>query len=426
MAMKVLRLGSRGPQVQLLQLGLERAGYDPGNKDGVFGPRTRRALVQFQAERGLMPDGVAGARSHGALRPWYTGFTLHTVARGDSLYRVALRYGVSLRAVEAANPDVDPLNLRPGQRLTVPLGFDVVPTDIDYCSELVAFCCEGITARYPAVERQEIGRSVLGRPLWLLALGEGEHRVFWNAAHHANEWITVPLLLKAVEDLARATSLDPSGGSRGQGLPEGTELAVAPCVNPDGMDLVTGDLDSGPAYAAAAEIASDFPAIPFPSGWKANIRGVDLNLQYPAGWDQAREIKFAQGFDRPAPRDYVGEAPLTAPESLTLHHFTLGFSPDLTLSYHTQGQVIYWRFLDYDPPGAAEYARRFAAVSGYVAEETPYASGFAGYKDWFIQNYNRPGFTIEAGIGDNPLPISQFDRIYQDNFGLLLASLVEL
>ena len=34
--------------------------------------------------------------------------------------------------------------------------------------------------------------------------------------------------------------------------------------------------------------------------------GVDLNLQFPAGWEQAKEIKFAQGFTSPAPRDYVG------------------------------------------------------------------------------------------------------------------------
>ncbi len=424
--MKVLTTGSRGPQVQLLQLALTRAGYEPGGTDGIFGPRTRRALVQFQAERGLMPDGIAGVRTHAALHPWYTGYAIHTVRSGDSFYRVAQRYGTTLRAVAAANPQADPLNLRPGQRLTVPLDFYVVPSDIDYCSELVAFCCEGISARYPLVERGEIGRSVLGRPLWVLSLGEGENRVLWNAAHHANEWITVPLLLRFTEELARGLAFDTGLGNlegRARDWMEGTELAVIPCVNPDGMDLVTGDLTSGQAYSAAEEIAGDFPAIPFPRGWKANIRGVDLNLQYPAGWEQAREIKYAQGFNRPAPRDYVGEAPLSAPESLALHHFSLGFDPALTLSYHTQGEVIYWKYLDYHPPGAQEIARRFALVSGYVVEETPYASGFAGYKDWFIQNFNRPGYTIEAGIGDNPLPVSQFDSIYSDNFGLLALSL---
>ena len=70
-----------------------------------------------------------------------------------------------------------------------------------------------------------------------------------------------------------------------------------------------------------------------------------------------------------------------------------------------------------------EIARAFSAVSSYAVETTPYASGFAGYKDWFIQNYNRPGYTIEAGLGDNPLPISEFDRIYGENLGILTLGL---
>jgi len=59
-------------------------------------------------------------------------------------------------------------------------------------------------------------------------------------------------------------------------------------------------------------------------------------------------------------------------------------------------------------------------------EETPIASGYAGYKDWFIQNYNRPGYTIEVGQGINPLPITQFAQIYQDNVGILLGGMTEV
>ena len=73
-------------------------------------------------------------------------------------------------------------------------------------------------------------------------------------------------------------------------------------------------------------------------------------------------------------------------------------------------------------PGSKS-ARSFAAVSSYAVETTPYASGFAGYKDWFIQNYNRPGYTVEAGLGDNPLPLAVFDRIYGENLGILTLGL---
>ena len=422
--MKTLFPGSVGPQVQLLQLGLERAGFPPGPLDGVFGENTQRALRSFQRGGGLLPDGIAGAATHRALEPWYRGFVRHTLRAGDSFYRLAQRFGTSVLAISTANPGLDPLRLPIGAPVVVPLPFDVVPTQIAWCSELLRYCCEGIAARYPLVTSSTIGKSVLGAPLHLLRLGRGTARVAYNATHHANEWITTPLLMKFIETLARADAYHGEiFGKNARALLDSASLAAVPCVNPDGLDLVTGDLRGGKEFAAASAIAADYPGIAFPSGWKANIRGTDLNLQYPAGWSEAREIKFAQGFLSPAPRDYVGVAPLSAPESRAMYDFTLSYSPALTLSYHTQGSVIYWKYLNYEPAGAYAIAQAFSDVSSYAVSETPYASGFAGYKDWFLQDFDRPGYTIEAGLGDNPLPLSEFDRLYSENLGILTLGL---
>ena len=136
----------------------------------------------------------------------------------------------------------------------------------------------------------------------------------------------------------------------------------------------------------------------------------------------AREIKFSQGFTRPGPRDYVGRAPLSQQESRALAGYTEFIDPALVLAYHSQGSVIYWQFKDYEVPGARELAEEFARLSGYAMEDTPYESGFAGYKDWFIQEFRRPGYTIEVGIGESPLPLEQFDEIYRDNLGILVTA----
>ena len=151
---------------------------------------------------------------------------------------------------------------------------------------------------------------------------------------------------------------------------------------------------------------------------------MDLNLQFPAGWENARRIKYSQGFTSPAPRDFVGYGPLTEPEALAIYNFTLRHNFSLILAYHSQGEVIYWQFQNYNPPKAAYIGTQFSIVSGYSLEETPYNSSFAGYKDWFIQNYNKPGYTIEVGLGENPLPISQFDKIYKNNLGILVLGAV--
>lgn len=116
----------------------------------------------------------------------------------------------------------------------------------------------------------------------------------------------------------------------------------------------------------------------------------------------------------------MGFGPLTEPESLAIYNFTLEHNFNLILAYHTQGKEIYWQFQNYAPENAEEIGNMFSTASGYLLGDVPYNSSFAGYKDWFLQEYSRPGYTIEAGIGINPLPISQFDEIYRDNLGILV------
>ena len=300
----------------------------------------------------------------------------------------------------------------------------IVKTDIPMNSDRCTTALAELIRAFPFFRRERLGFSVYGRPIDALILGRGERRVMYSAAHHANEWITTPVLLKFAEEVGNALR----AGSSIQDVPASDLLNAAtiylvPMVNPDGVDLVTGAIPPGSReYESAQNLASFYPEIPFPDGWKANLRGVDLNLQYPAGWEQARQIKFSQGYTRPGPRDYVGTAPLTQPEALALAQYTQRINPALVLAYHSQGQVIYWQFEDYFVPGARELGEEFARVSGYALEDTPYNSSFAGYKDWFIQKYRRPGYTIEVGLGQNPLPLSQFDEIYRDNEGILVTA----
>lgn len=379
----------------------------------------------FQRRSGLPETGQLDTRTREALSPYLMGYQIHRVERGDTYYRLSREYETTASAIAAANPDRDPHNLRIGSLLVIPLGFSIVPTDVPFTSGVLELCLRGLTVRYPFLKTERIARTKYGRPVWLVTMGSGSRRTLCNASHHANEWITTPVVMRFLEQYCAAFV---SGGELfGQSARElfaRTTLYLAPMVNPDGVDLVTGAA-TPEETAQAALLAENYPEIPFPDGWKANLNGVDLNLQYPAQWEQAKAIKYEQGFDRPGPRDFVGQAPLTEPEPEALYRLTQQIEPDLTLSYHTQGRVIYWKFQDFDPPRAEAIAQKFQRVSGYTLEQTPYASGFAGYKDWFIQQYNRPGYTIECGEGENPLPLAQFDEIYADNLGILTLGLAE-
>ena len=304
----------------------------------------------------------------------------------------------------------------------------IVNTQIPITSERTNEMILQLVQAYPDLRSEVLTTSAFGRQIRTLTMGSGERQVLFTAAHHANEWITALVLLKFAEDLAQAAAAN----SRIYGIEARTILKAAtihlvPLVGPDGVDLVTGAIRPGTlAYETARSLSSNYPQIPFPEGWKANLLGVDLNLQYPALWLRAREIKFSQGFTRPGPRDYVGRAPLSQLESRALAELTEQLDPALVLAYHTQGKVIYWQFQDIFVPGAQALAQEFARLSGYALEEVPEESSYAGYKDWFIQSFRRPGFTVEVGSGINPLPLSQFDEIYRDNLGILTTAALGL
>ena len=353
------------------------------------------------------------------------GYVVYSVKSGDNVYDIANEYKTSIERIIVSNPNINMYRMRPGAEIIVPVR-NVVDTQVSYSSEILEKDIRNLKLIYPFLEVGEIGKSVLNKSLPYIKIGNGNKKVFYSAAFHANEWITSPVLIKFLEEYAKAFVENKNiFGYNAQALYYTTSLYIVPMVNPDGVDLVTGSIKNvEDAYKNAVQIANNFPEIPFPDGWKANINGVDLNLQFPAGWEQAKEIKFSQGYTMPAPKNYVGTIPISEPESRAIYDFTLKNNFELVITYHTQGKEIYWNFQNLALESAKIIGEKFAKASGYLLTEVPYNSSFAGYKDWFIQKHIKPGYTVEAGLGENPLSISQFDKIYNDNIGILVLGLV--
>lgn len=422
--MQTISHGSSGPDIRVVQSLLNRIGYNAGPVDGIFGSRTYQAVTAFQTNNSLVPDGIVGPATWAVLDRLLRGYDTYTVRPGDTLYQIARAYYTSVDAIITANPGIDPNVIMVGQRLVIPYGIDVVTLDVAPTYEIVQRQIEGLKARYPFLETGSIGRSVMGRELYYIRLGTGPREVSYNASHHANESITTPVLMKFAENYAKAYAAQ--GSIQGYDIRELynlTSIYLVPLVNPDGVDLVAywPNYDD-PAFANAARL--NRTGLPLPSVWKANIRGVDLNLNYPADWEKEKEEELEQGITGPAPRDYGGEAPLSEPESRAMADFTRAHNFRIVIAYHTQGEVIYWQFKDYAPPVALTIANQFAAITGYAVEAGTPEAAYAGYKDWFLQEFRRPGYTFEAGRGVNPIPLSQLPSIYQENEGALLLGAV--
>ncbi|WP_017381036.1 M14 family metallopeptidase [Paenisporosarcina sp. TG-14] len=347
---------------------------------------------------------------------YYVNF--FSIKPGDSLWGIANQLGFNINTLYILNPTITPNSLKIGQSINVPFRVQssIVQGNRNYTYSALMNDIRHLIEIYPFVWARSIGSSVMAKEITELRIGRGEKRVHLNGSIHANEWMTTPILMQTLNQyLLALTNSEDIRGLDISPFYDSVILSIVPMINPDGVDLViNGAPDEEPFRSDVLAInngSMDF------SGWKANIRGVDLNNQFPALWEEE-----AQGRPtKPSPRDFPGESPLTEPESIAIANLTTESNFGRALTYHTQGKEIYWGFQGLEPTESETIVNEFSRVSGYLPIQ--YVDSYAGYKDWFIQEWRRPGFTIELGRGINPLPIDQFYEIYQENLGIFLASL---
>lgn len=344
--------------------------------------------------------------------------TNYKIQTGDSLCLIAQRLHLPLYSLLLVNPNLEPNRLQVGQMIKIPqrITWRLINGKQNFDYDIMMNDIRRLLAVYPFLQTAPIGNSVLKREIPEILVGSGTKRVHYNASFHANEWITTPIILTFLNDyLLSLTNQTTIRGLFTFPFYQQTTLSIVPMVNPDGVNLVlNGPPANEPWRSRVVELNNG--SLDF-SDWKANIRGVDLNDQFPANWDRER----ARNPKYPGPRDYGGERPLSEPEAIAIADLTRRRDFARVLALHTQGEVIYWGYENLEPPESEVLVNEFSRVSGYESVQT--IESYAGYKDWFIQEWRRPGFTVELGSGKNPLPLDQFDEIYQETLGIFLAGL---
>lgn len=373
--------------------------------------------IPFQLILDANPD------SHGVLNVGDTieipGYEWHDyeIVAGDTLWLIAKRNNISVNLLLQSNPNLEVDQLHIGSKIRMPkrVVTRVVNGNRNYTYEHLEQDIANLQELYPMIKVHSIGQSVMGKNLYEIVIGNGPTEIHYNAAMHANEWITAGVLMTFINDyLLSITNSTPLNGQNVYPIYSTHTLSFVPMVNPDGVNLVLNGLpDEEPYRSSVYEINDENTDF---QGWKANVNGVDLNKQFPALW----EVDAVKGPQSPAPRDYSGSAPLTEPESIAVADLTRERNFNQVLAFHTQGEEIYWGFMGLEPPESEIIANRMAEASGYTPVQ--YVNSTAGYKDWFIQDWRRPGFTIELGMGQNPLPLTQFDDLTEATRAIILES----
>lgn len=299
----------------------------------------------------------------------------------------------------------------------------VVQTNQVYTYEMMEVDIKQLKEKYPHLMSYEsIGKTPFGREIWAVKIGNGKGNVFINGSHHAREWISTVLVMNMMEYYLQSYEANAviDGYSARDVLNE-MSIWFVPMVNPDGVTLQQKGLNAFPKEYHESLIRMNEGKRDF-TRWKANAQGIDLNRQYPANW-------YSPTFPlTPSWQNYKGKAPFQAAESKAIRDLTYRIKPEMAISYHSSGRVIFWHFHNKKENMNRDLrlAKALSNKTGYPLISPQATPSGKGYTDWFIQQFSKPAFTPELApyVGDRHVPLSYYSEIWRrnDSVGLWAAA----
>lgn len=268
---------------------------------------------------------------------------------------------------------------------------------------------KNIAEEFDFVEVGKIGESVCGRNIDLIQVGNTKKSTIWVGAHHGLEWLTSLLLFEFFYDICKNIKVNENICAVDvKSKLENRGIAIVPCLNPDGVEIALNGFESVPKSKLPIKNIDD----EFFKKWQSNANGVDLNHNYNAGWAELHRLERENKIFSPSYTRYGGKMPESEPETKALTDFCRKNDFEYALAFHSQGEEIYWDYGECTPRSSEKFAEIFALMSGYKVSKPEGLAVGGGFKDWFIEEFERPAFTIEVGHGKNPLPLEEFPEIY--------------
>lgn len=372
---------------------------------------TTHALVSSSGSSASTPADSIGTTSFGPTVPGVTGSSM------NNLFGTGTTTSGSSTVLNALST------------VPLPAGY--------YCSNVGTYTYQEmqvdlniLKATYPQMQMDVLGNTIDGRQLYHVVVGNpsAPHKILVHGGIHAREYISSQVVMREIVALLE---MQQNGwlyhGQSVATLLQNTCIHFVPMVNPDGITLVQGGIDALNTQAAKTMVMSmaaqdqvtDLAT--YLRKWKNNINGVNLNRNFDAFWQEA-----TPKVDHPSNMFYKGTGPESEVESKALANLCRQIMPDYTISYHTQGRVIYWYFGEtgnYKAKG--QYlANVVHQNTGYTISDTWSQTDAAGFKDWAVQKLDIPSVTIELGRGTSPVDESQIIQMWTENDGILPDLLV--
>ena len=251
-----------------------------------------------------------------------------------------------------------------------------------------------------------IGESHCGKIVEMFKIGNNGKKILMAGGFHGIEWITYLVLVNFLNDISN------------EKIKVSNQLFIVPCVNPDGIDI---SLDG---YVVAEKYKDLVRKIWKKNEWKSNARGVDINHNFDADWKNVRKREEENNIKGPSNTRFGGLSPESEKETKNIVKLCKNENFDLVFAFHSQGEEIYWNYGKNTPKESLDIANKISYLTGYELSYPEELAVGGGFKDWFIEKFGKPGFTLEIGKGTNPLPIEDLKEIYSKlyNFFKFISS----
>lgn len=313
-----------------------------------------------------------------------------------------------------------------GNREAAPI---VQVSNLKYSYDQMVSDLEALKQLYPdKIQINTLAVTADGRDVTEVILGNPDalHHILIQASIHAREYMNTVLAMNQIEDYLRYYDQKSYEGYLWSELYRDVCIHVIPMANPDGVmisqegvegidntDLQNILLGCYEQDCLQGKAVSDRDM--YFKTWKANALGVDLNRNFDAGWNE-----YA-GSGYPSTDCYKGENPASEQETKAILSVAEKYDLDCCISYHSYGNLIYW---NYGSEGTAleadkELAECVGKATGYELHSTIQDSAdSAGCSDYFVLNLGIPAVTIENGGSECPMPIEEYQPMYEKNQNL--------
>ena len=269
---------------------------------------------------------------------------------------------------------------------------------------------------------KKIGGSLDGRDIYAVTLGDpnAKNEIVVTAGVHGREYLTPLLVMAQLEHYLQNYASGSYGGVKYSEIFDDYSIRIIPMCNPDGIVISQRGLEGLNSLELRSAVISIYEKdkkdklfegsmSEYLSKWKANARGVDINRNF-----DTEDWGHGSNMSRPCFMNYHGESPESEPETKAITDYVKGLkNPVLSLSVHSQGEVIYFNC------GQENYTESYLlaeAVSEFCKYELKLEERRdSAFDDWCNKALGIPAVTIETGSLPCPLPISEFEKIWNSN-----------